>query len=210
MKRQLFIPINLQYFSADIGSEGQDATPAENQDQTSPSDQENSEVGKKYSRDDVAKMVSAETKKAVAAAEEKWKTEKIEADKLAEMNDKDKADYERQKLEDKIAEYERKENLAKMSEQASEMLVDKGVTATKEVLSLVVSEDAETTSNNVKTYLTAIEAEREAIRADYEKRLGGKVPLDGNGTPTLSRGAQMAQAANNQIKKPENDPWATN
>ena len=48
--------------------------------------------------------------------------EKDEAAKLAEMDDKEKADYEKQQLEAKLAEYERKEVLSKMSEQASEML----------------------------------------------------------------------------------------
>ena len=54
-----------------------------------------------------------------------------------------------------------------MSEQASEMLSEKGATPTKEMLRLIVSEDAETTSSNVKTYLASVEAEREAIKAEF-------------------------------------------
>lgn len=103
---------------------------------TSTDSKSNEETSKKFSRDELAKIVAAETSKAVTAAEEKWRDEKAQADKLAEMNDKDKADYERKQLEDKIAEYERKDNLAKMSDQASEMLSEKGATPTKEVLSL--------------------------------------------------------------------------
>ncbi len=131
-----------------------------------------------------------------------------EAAKLAAMDEKQKADYEMQQLQDKIAAYERKEQLAEMSETASGMLNDKGIQPTKEVLEMIVSEDADKTSNNVKSYIAAIEAERESIKADFEKRLGGKIPLDGSGTATLSRGAQLAKAANNQTKKPDNDPWA--
>lgn len=203
-KKRLLMPMNLQYFAEPEG--GQDTPPAE---QTTPPDDKpkGEETGKTFSRDEVAKMIAAETKKAVTAAEEKWRAEKDEAAKLAEMDDKEKADYEKQQLEATIAEYKRKEVLSKMSEQASEMLSEKGATPTKEMLRLIVSEDAETTSNNVKTYLASVEAEREAIKAEYEKRLGGKVPLDGNGA-TISRGAQLAKNANNQTKKPENDPWA--
>lgn len=131
-----------------------------------------------------------------------------EAAKLAAMDEKQKADYEKQQLQDKIAAYERKEQLAEMSETASGMLSDKGIQPTKEVLEMIVSEDADKTSDNVKSYIAAIEAERESIKADFEKRLGGKIPLDGSGTATLSRGAQLAKAANNQTKKPDNDPWA--
>lgn len=202
--KRLLMPMNLQYFAEPEG--GQDTPPAEKA--TPPEDKpKGEETGKTFSRDEVAKMIAAETKKAVTAAEEKWRAEKDEAAKLAEMDDKEKADYEKQQLEAKLAEFERKEVLSKMSEQASEMLSKKGATPTKEMLRLIVSEDAETTSSNVKTYLASVEAEREAIKAEYEKRLGGKVPLDGNGA-TISRGAQLAKNANNQTKKPENDPWA--
>lgn len=176
-KKRLLMPMNLQYFAEPEG--GQDTPPAEQP--TPPDDKpKGEETGKTFSRDEVAKMIAAETKKAVTAAEEKWRAEKDEAAKLAEMDDKEKADYEKQQLEAKLAEFERKEVLSKMSEQASEMLSEKGATPTKEMLRLIVSEDAETTSSNVKTYLASVEAEREAIKAEFEKRLGGRIPLDGD------------------------------
>ncbi|MDV7688770.1 DUF4355 domain-containing protein [Enterococcus casseliflavus] len=205
MKKRLLMPMQLQFFSEN--PDGGDDTPPAEQNTPPEGKPKGEETGKTFSRDEVAKMIAAETKKAVTAAEEKWRAEKDEAAKLAEMDDKEKADYEKQQLEAKLAEFERKEVLSKMSEQASEMLSEKGATPTKEMLRLIVSEDAETTSSNVKTYLASVEAEREAIKAEYEKRLGGKVPLDGNGA-TISRGAQLAKNANNQTKKPENDPWA--
>lgn len=205
MKKRLLMPMKLQFFADQDG--GTQETTSTETNETTTDETKKEETGKTFSRDEVAKMIAAETKKAVTAAEEKWRAEKDEAAKLAEMDDKEKADYEKQQLEAKLAEYERKEVLSKMSEQASEMLSEKGATPTKEMLRLIVSEDAETTSNNVKTYLASVEAEREAIKAEYEKRLGGKVPLDGN-SATLSRGAQLAKEANNQTKKPENDPWA--
>ncbi|WP_447300801.1 DUF4355 domain-containing protein [Enterococcus faecium] len=205
MKKRLLMPMKLQFFAEQDG--GSQETTSTETTETTTDETKKEETGKTFSRDEVAKMIAAETKKAVTAAEEKWRAEKDEAAKLAEMDDKEKADYEKQQLEAKLAEFERKEVLSKMSEQASEMLSEKGATPTKEMLRLIVSEDAETTSSNVKTYLASVEAEREAIKVEYEKRLGGKVPLDGNGA-TISRGAQLAKNANNQTKKPENDPWA--
>ncbi|WP_142426962.1 DUF4355 domain-containing protein [Enterococcus durans] len=205
MKKRLLMPMKLQFFAEQDG--GSQETTSTETTETTTDETKKEETGKTFSRDEVAKMIAAETKKAITAAEEKWRAEKDEAAKLAEMDDKEKADYDKQQLEAKLAEFERKEVLSKMSEQASEMLSEKGATPTKEMLRLIVSEDAETTSNNVKTYLASVEAEREAIKAEYEKRLGGKVPLDGNGA-TISRGAQLAKNANNQTKKPENDPWA--
>ncbi|MDT2436994.1 capsid assembly scaffolding protein Gp46 family protein [Enterococcus avium] len=128
-KEKLFLPMNLQLFADPEDVE--ESTSGE--ETTSTDSKSNEETSKTFSRDELAKIVAAETSKAVTAAEEKWRDEKAQADKLAEMNDKDKADYERKQLEDKIAEYERKDNLAKMSDQASEMLSDKGATPTKEV-----------------------------------------------------------------------------
>lgn len=192
------MPMHLQFFAEPgegdpgAGDPGQQSTnPEGSQGQSGEGDT----GGKTFSRDDVAKMISAETRKAVAAAEEKWRAEKTEADKLAEMDEKEKADYEKQKLEERIAQYERQENLSKMSEQASEMLLEKGAQPTKEMLNLIVSEDADTTSANVKTYLAAIEAEREAIKAEYEKKLGGRIPLDGVGVAPAAGeyGKQLAQ-----------------
>lgn len=204
MKYKQFLPMNLQFFAEDDAA---DVTPDNTSDNSADNKEKSgsdpTDADKKYSDADVDKIIAAK----FAKWEAKQQQEKDEAAKLAEMDDKEKADYEKQQLEAKLAEFERKEVLSKMSEQASEMLSEKGAKPTKEMLRLIVSEDAETTSSNVKTYLASVEAEREAIKAEYEKRLGGKVPLDGNGA-TISRGAQLAKNANNQTKKPENDPWA--
>ncbi|HIB1875448.1 TPA: DUF4355 domain-containing protein [Enterococcus faecium] len=201
MKKRLFMPMtmNLQFFSepgdGGSGNEGQQVNPPAGSQETPPTGKGENTIGKTFSRDEVAKMIAAETRKAVSAAEEKWRAEKTEADKLAEMDEKEKADYEKQKLEERIAQYERQENLSKMSEQASEMLIEKGAQPTKEMLNLIVSEDADTTSANVKTYLAAIEAERETIKAEYEKKLGGRIPLDGVGVAPAAGeyGKQLAQ-----------------
>ncbi|BDP64888.1 DUF4355 domain-containing protein [Enterococcus faecium] len=204
MKVKKLLPMNLQFFAEDDAADvTPDNTSGNSADNKEKNGSDPTDADKKYSDADVDKIIAAK----FAKWEAKQQQEKDEAAKLAEMDDKEKADYEKQQLEAKLAEFERKEVLSKMSEQASEMLSEKGAKPTKEMLRLIVSEDAETTSNNVKTYLASVEAEREAIKAEYEKRLGGKIPLDGNGT-TISRGAQLAKNANNQTKKPENDPWA--
>lgn len=200
-KKRLLMPMNLQYFAEPEG--GTQETTSTETTETTTEEAKKEETGKTFSRDDVAKMIAAETTKAIAKAQQEWEANKNEAEEFAKMNEQEK----NEKLQEKIAELERQQALSEMTTQASEMLSEKGATPTKEMLRLIVSEDAETTSSNVKTYLASVEAEREAIKAEYEKRLGGKVPLDGNGA-TISRGAQLAKNANNQTKKPENDPWA--
>ncbi|MGM0217653.1 DUF4355 domain-containing protein [Enterococcus sp. AZ126] len=203
------LKMNLQFFAEDTGSNGggdnPDNTTTEETVEATEKEQETNEPDKKYSDEDVNKIIDAKFAK--------WKAEQQkeqdEAKKLAEMDEKQKAGYEKEKLQAEIDNLRREKALAEMTETASGMVSDKGSKPTKEMLRLIVSEDAETTSNNVKTYLTSIEAEREVIKADFEKRLGSKLPLDGTTSATLSRGAQMAKEANNKTKQPELNPWAT-
>lgn len=211
MKHKQLLLLNLQHFAdGQEGGEGgegtgQDTPPEFNTD--SLTDEQVASIKEKFGFKDDNDVNSI-----INSKYSRWKQElnekQDEAAKLAAMDEKEKADYEKQQLKDKIADYERKEQLAEMSETASGMLSDKGIQPTKEVLSIIVSEDADKTSDNVKSYIAAIELERKNIKADFEKRLGGKIPLEGGSTSTLSRGAQMAKAANDQTKKPENDPWA--
>lgn len=200
MKSKHFLPMNLQFFAEDDTT---DVTPDNALDTTVDGEEKDgsdpTEADKKYTDAEVDKIIAAK----FAKWEAKQKQEKDEAAKLAEMDDKEKADYEKQQLEAKLAEYERKEVLSKMSEQASEMLSEKGAKPTKEMLRLIVSEDAETTSSNVKTYLASVEAEREAIKAEYERKLGGRVPLDGGtgGSVQGEYGKQLAKKATVETPK---------
>lgn len=141
----------------------------------------------------------------------KWQKEQdakiLEAEKLSGMNADEKEAHEKQKLLDVIKDYEAKENLQKMSKEAESMLLEKGITSNDDILAFVVTEDAETTSTNVKAFVKLIENEREQIKEEFEKRLGSKVPLDGTGSTKISRGAQMAKRENEKKVKPAVNPW---
>jgi uncharacterized protein (DUF885 family) len=201
--------MNLQFFAEDTGSNGggdnPDNTTTEETVEETEKVQETTEPEKKYSDDDVNKIVDAKFAKWQAELEKK----EDEAAKLAKMDEKEKSDYEKQKLKKEIDDLKREKTLVEMSQRATSMLADKGINASEGILSFVVKDTAEGTSENVKAFVDLIEVEREVIKTDFEKRLGSKLPLDGTTSITLSRGAQMAKEANNQTKKPEIDPWAT-
>lgn len=179
MKNKFLMPMKLQFF-ADPDGEGDpgEATPPElNVEELN--EEQLALIKEKYGfKDD--KDVDSIVKSKKSRWQKEAEAEKNEAAKYAEMTAEEKIQHELAKKDARIAEFERKEVLSKMSEQASEMLSEKGATPTKEMLRLIVSEDAETTSANVKTYLASVEAEREAIKAEFEKRLGGRIPLDGD------------------------------
>ncbi|WP_430597527.1 DUF4355 domain-containing protein [Enterococcus sp. AZ177] len=202
MKRKK-LGMNLQFFAEDTGSNGGGDNPDNTTNgeivEKAKDEQETNESDKKYSDEDVNKIIDAKFAK--------WKAEQQkeqdEAKKLAEMDDKEKTDYEKQKLQEEIDNLRREKTLAEMTETASEMLSDKGSKPTKEMLRLIVSEDAETTSTNVKTYLESIEAEREVMKLDFEKRLGSKLPMDGTGnmSDVGGYGKKLAQKTNNDTTK---------
>lgn len=209
MKKKHLLPMNLQLF-AEPGEGNPEPTPPVEQtpeiNLDKLTDEQLASIKEKHgfkTDDDVNDIVKNKHKRWQKDLEK----EREEYDKLNKMNADEKLQYQLDQQAEKLAEYERKENLSKMSETASEMLTEKGVTASKEVLSLLVSEDAETTSSNVKAYLTVIEAERELIKADFEKRLGTKIPLGGNTEAELSRGAQIAKLQNERQKSTTIDEW---
>lgn len=215
MKKRLLMPMHLQFFAEEGDNGGEQDGTSTNQEGSQPIDSTKPEgeegkgaEGKTFTRDDVVKMIAAETNKAKQTWEKEQQEKQAEAEKLAQMDEKQKSDHEKQKLLDKINLLEQEKNLAQMSKTAASMLADKGIQASEGILSFVVKDNADETSANVKAFVDLIEAEREVIKVDFEKRLGGKMPLDGSRTVDVSRGATMAKEANEQVKKPSIDPWA--
>lgn len=190
-----FLPMRLQFFA--------EVDPVDPGDPAEPKDPENKQTELKYTDEDVNQIIDKKFAK--------WQKEQdakiLEAEKLSGMNADEKEAHEKQKLLDVIKDYEAKENLQKMSKEAESMLLEKGITSNDDILAFVVTEDAETTSTNVKAFVKLIENEREQIKEEFEKRLGSKVPLDGTGSTKISRGAQMAKRENEKKVKPAVNPW---
>lgn len=147
MKKRLLMPMKLQFFSEKPDG-GQDTPPAE---QTTPPEDKSKgeETGKTFSRDELAKIVAAETKKARASWEQEAEAKKEEAKKLAKMNAEEKLQHELEQKEAEIAELKRGQTLNEMKSEASKMLSGAGLPQDDELLGLIVSEDAEATKKAV-------------------------------------------------------------
>jgi len=147
MKKRLFMPMKLQFFSENPDG-GNDTPPAE---QTTPPEDKpkGEETGKTFSRDELAKIVAAETKKARASWEQEAEAKKEEAKKLAKMNAEEKLQHELEQKEAEIAELKRGQTLNEMKSEASKMLSGAGLPQDDELLGLIVSEDAEATKKAV-------------------------------------------------------------
>lgn len=183
MKKKAF---NLQLFAEP--SEPKPAEPtAEPTEPTEPTGE------KKYTDDDVDKILNKKFAKWQAQQDKAIK----EAEKLATMDAKQKAEYEKEQMQKELDEYKRKDALASMTNTARNMLADANISVSDELLSVMVTTDADETK-------AAIDAFKEAFNAAVDKavkeKLKGEPPTKGgttNPTPTLTKEQIMA------IKDPE-------
>ena len=103
-----------------------------------------------------------------AELEQKKQKEIDEAKKLAEMNAEEKAnhraDQEKKRADDaqkELDEYKRKDALNEMSKTARKMLADEGINISDELLSVIITPEAEATQTNVKNFVKLFKAEVE-------------------------------------------------
>lgn len=147
MKKRLLMPMKLQFFAEQDGG-SQETTSTETTEATTD-ETKKEETGKTFSRDELAKIVAAETKKARASWEQEAEAKKEEAKKLAKMNAEEKLQHELEQKEAEIAELKRGQTLNEMKSEASKMLSGAGLPQDDELLGLIVSEDAEATKKAV-------------------------------------------------------------
>lgn len=133
------------------------------------------ETTKTYTEQEVLEMVQKEADRRVSQALEKQarKTEaKIaEAQKLAQMNEAEKYEYQLKQREDAIAAKERELALMENKNEAGKILNERGLSLA--LVDFVVAEDAETMKNNIDLLDRAFKA---SVKAEVEKRMGSSVP----------------------------------
>ncbi|MGM9624288.1 MAG: DUF4355 domain-containing protein, partial [Eubacteriales bacterium] len=113
-----------------------------------------------------------------------------EAKKLSAMNAQQKAEYERDQLQKELDEYKRAASLAEMTKTARKMLSDSGITIPDELLSMMVSTEADTTKAAVDGFAKAF---TEAVESAVKERLKGEPPRKGSGgTSSMTKDQIMA------------------
>lgn len=128
----------------------------------------------------------------------KWQKEQEakqkEAERLANMNENEKAEHEKQKLLDRINELEKKDNMTAMSKEASKMLSEASITADDEILDFVVKETAEETKGAVTKFISLVDKTAEA---KTKQALTGKSPQ-----VNLTPGKQLTKKEIMEINNP--------
>ena len=194
MKKRLLMPMILQFFAEQDGG-SQESTSTETTE-TTTDETKKEETGKTFSRDELAKIVAAETKKARASWEQEAEAKKEEAKKLAKMNAEEKLQHELEQKEAEIAELKRGQTLNEMKSEASKMLSGAGLPQDDELLGLIVSEDAEATKKAVAVITNfASQIKKENARQSTPGE-GGQFSADKNTKQTVAE-----LAAKNRIIK---------
>ena len=135
---------------------------------------------KKYSDEDVNAILSKKFAKWTAQKEK----ELDEAQKLAEMDAQQKAEYERDKLEKELAELKRENTLNAMGKTARTMLSEQGVHLSDALVSILVTEEAESTKTNVDNFVQLF---KEAVDAAVNEKLKSGTPKRMAGGKAMTR-----------------------
>nr|DAK68155.1 MAG TPA: capsid scaffolding protein [Caudoviricetes sp.] len=193
-KKRLLMPMKLQFFAEQDG--GSQETTSTETTETTTDETKKEETGKTFSRDELAKIVAAETKKARASWEQEAEAKKEEAKKLAKMNAEEKLQHELEQKEAEIAELKRGQTINEMKSEASKMLSGAGLPQDDEILGLIVSEDAEATKKAVAVITNfASRIKKENARQSTPGE-GGQFSADKNTKQTVAE-----LAAKNRIIK---------
>lgn len=194
MKKRLLMPMSLQFFAEQDGAT--EETTSTETTETTTDGAKKEETGKTFSRDEVAKMIAAETKKARASWEQEAEAKKEEAKKLAKMNAEEKLQHELEQKEAEIAELKRGQTLNEMKSEASKMLSGAGLPQDDELLGLIVSEDAEATKKAVAVITNFASLIKKENARQSTPGEGGQFSADKNTKQTVAE-----LAAKNRIIK---------
>lgn len=123
---------------------------------------------KTFSRDELAKIMAAEKEKWQAELE----AEKTQAEKLAKMNAEEKIAFERDQLKAELESLRAEKAKADMTKTARGMLSEANVNISEDLLATLVTEEAESTKDNVDSFIKSF---KEEVDKAVKEALKGKV-----------------------------------
>lgn len=153
-----------------------------------PASKETQVEGKTYTEADLNRIVQER----VARAEEKAQKEADEAKKLARMTAEQKLQHKLDQANAKVAEMERNEAISGLKQAASALLADSGIKANDDLLSLLVTDTAESTDANLKTFLTIVDEKSNEMLQAKLKGSAPKVVTSTQASSAMTREQIMA------------------
>lgn len=182
MKNKQLLPMNLQFFAEPGAGEGAAGGSGEASGKSTPpagtpkstTEPEGGDKGKTFTRDEVAKMIAAETNKVKTEWEKELEAKQQEAQKLAKMNAEEKLKHQLQQKEDEINELRKQQSLAEMTKEASKMFSESDLPIDSDLLGVLVNEDAEQTKKAVNALISFASKIKKANARQTPPSAGGQ------------------------------------
>ena len=128
---------------------------------------------KTFTQSEVDELIKKRLAKQEKSFDKRMQEKLDEAEKLRQMNETQKAEYEQEKQRAYIAELEAKINRSGLEREASKMLSEGGVVADDKILGLVVKDTAEKTQEAVESFVALV---NELADKKVGEKLKGKTP----------------------------------
>ena len=135
---------------------------------------------KKYTDEDVDQIINSKFKK--------WKLEQekkiSEAQKLAQMDEAEKAEYERKQLEEELKKLRSEKTKSEMISVSRKILQENNVSISDDLISSIITEDADKTKENINAFIENFNA---AVEKEVNERLKSTPPKRMSNNKTLSK-----------------------
>lgn len=156
-------------------------------------EQPKQESERTFTRDDIAKMMTAERTKWEAEQADAIEKARSEGERLAKLSKDERAKEEEQKRLDAITERERLVAEKEMRIETQTLLVEKGLPL--EFIDIVLATTAEEVKTNIDNLQTIFDS---AVEKRVDERLTQEKPRTGNGSQTMTKAEIMAIKDDNE------------
>lgn len=162
--------MKLQLLADDSGDDAPTNVSEETENNNSDDKKQNE---KKYTDDEVNEIINKKF--------EKWTKQKEkemdEAKKLAEMTAQEKSEYENKQLKKELEELRNANTISEMSKTARGILKERNIDISDELLSMLVTKEADTTKKNVEGFAEMFD---KAVEKAVNEKLKGNPPKKGS------------------------------
>lgn len=156
-------------------------------------EQPKQESERTFTRDDIAKMMTAERAKWEAEQADAIEKARSEGERLAKLSKDERAKEEEQKRLDAITERERLVAEKEMRIETQTLLVEKGLPL--EFIDIVLATTAEEVKTNIDNLQIIFDS---AVEKRVDERLTQEKPRTGNGSQTMTKAEIMAIKDDNE------------
>lgn len=156
-------------------------------------EQPKQESERTFTRDDIAKMMTAERAKWEAEQADAIEKARSEGERLAKLSKDERAKEEEQRRLDAITERERLVAEKEMRIETQTLLVEKGLPL--EFIDIVLATTAEEVKTNIDNLQTIFDS---AVEKRVDERLTQETPRTGNGSQTMTKAEIMAIKDDNE------------